>query len=90
MFAVEKCDHCCICSHNNTELYTGNMIFTQVLFFPSFSQILMSANWGHIHAILMLTVLTPMAVLTAHVEKALKETDLFAQVCNWDLLFTES
>ena len=50
----------------------------------------MSVNWGQIQAILMLTVLTQMAVLTAHVEKALKETDLFAQVCNWDLLFTES
>ena len=50
----------------------------------------MSVNWGHIHAILMLAVLTQMAVLTAHVEKALKETDLFAQVCKWDLLFTGS
>ena len=50
----------------------------------------MSVNWGHIHVILMLAVLTQMAVLTAHVEKALKETDLFAQVCKWDLHFTGS
>ena len=50
----------------------------------------MSVNWGHIHAILMPTALTQTAASTAHVEKALKEMDLIAQVYNWTLLFIES
>ena len=50
----------------------------------------MSVNLGHIHAIPMQTVLTQMAASTAHAEKASKEMDLIAQVCNWTLLFIES
>ena len=43
-------------------------------------QISMSVNWRHIHAALMPTVLTQMAVLTAHVVKALKEMVSTVQV----------
>ena len=50
----------------------------------------MSVNWGHIHAIPMQTVLTLMAASTVHVEKALKEMDSIAQVCNWTLPFIAS
>ena len=65
-------------------------IYAFLFFFLPFLQILMSVNWGHIHAILMQTVLTQTAASTAHVEKALKEMDLIAQVYNWTLLFIES
>ena len=50
----------------------------------------MSVKWGHIHAIPMQTVLTQTAASTAHVEKALKEMGLIAQVCNWTLPFIAS
>ena len=50
----------------------------------------MSVKWGHIHVIPMPTVQTQKAVSTAHVEKALKEMDSTAQVCNWSLPFTAS
>ena len=66
------------------------MIFTYFFLFLPFLQILMSVNWGHMHAIPMETVLTQTAALTVHVEKALKEMDLIAQVYSWTLLFIES
>ena len=45
-------------------------------------QISMSVNWSYIHVIAMPTALTQLVALSAHVAKALKETDSRVQVNN--------
>ena len=40
----------------------------------------MSVNWSYTHVIPMPTALTQMVALSAHVAKALKETDSLVQV----------
>ena len=45
-------------------------------------QISMSVNWSYTHVIPMPTALTQMVALSAHVAKALKETDSLVQVNN--------
>ena len=42
----------------------------------------MSVNWRYIHVIAMPTALTQLVALSAHVAKALKETDSRVQVNN--------